>query len=285
MRFNIHHRLRYHYTSPVFFEPMVVRLRPRSDFAHWLLAFDLTVEPAPAGQAEVLDAHGNVVTWVWFNERHEHLNLDARSSVDTQLTNPFDYLIVDPDALSLPMAYDASLTPVLEPYRQRTCNEPAVTAWARRLSDESGHDTQEFVTAAMQSVHETCAMSDRDTGEPLSPGETIRLRQGACRDLAVLLIELCRSQSLASRFVSGYHLEEQVEGRRQLHAWAEVYLPGAGWRGYDPSYGMVVADRHVAVAAGRLPPDAAPTRGGFRGTGAASQLDFHIELHAGRAGM
>lgn len=119
MPLEIHHSLRYRYTPAVFIESTLVRLRPRCDFAHWLRAFDLTIDPAPAGRAETLDAHGNVVTWAWFTEQHEHLHIDARSSVELHLSNPFDYLIADPDALTLPIRYNDDVRPVLEPFERR----------------------------------------------------------------------------------------------------------------------------------------------------------------------
>ena len=90
-------------------------------------------------------------------------------------------------------------------------------------------------------------------------------RQGACRDFAVLFIDACRCVGLAARFVSGYQDAYRSMGKRDLHAWAEVYLPGAGWRGYDPTRGLAVADHHVAVAAAADPQNAAPVTATYRG--------------------
>jgi transglutaminase-like putative cysteine protease len=91
-------------------------------------------------------------------------------------------------------------------------------------------------------------------------------------------MDACRAAGLATRFVSGYQEGDPTRAERELHAWVEVYLPGAGWRGYDPTYGVPVADRHVAVAAGLTPRAAAPTSGTFRGTGTGSTLRTEIRM-------
>ncbi len=105
-------------------------------------------------------------------------------------------------------------------------------------------------------------------------------KEGSCRDLAVLFIETCRSVGIAARFVSGYHTVQPWQGARQLHAWAEIFLPGAGWRGYDPSQGLAVADQHIAIAAGATPQLAAPVTGSFRGNGVQSSFTAEIEIRA-----
>ncbi|MEE2871411.1 MAG: transglutaminase-like domain-containing protein [Candidatus Latescibacterota bacterium] len=87
-------------------------------------------------------------------------------------------------------------------------------------------------------------------GRPMAAAETLARVRGACRDLAVLFIVICRTLGLAARFVSGYRAGAQNQQERYMHAWAEVYLPGAGWRGWDPSLGLAVAGAHVAVAMG-----------------------------------
>src|SRR5690606_27947417 len=97
--------------------------------------------------------------------------------------------------------------------------------------------------------------------------------KGACRDLAMLFIDACRSQGLAARFVSGYAWQDAAQAEHDLHAWAEVYLPGGGWRGFDPSTGLATADHHIAVAACAVPDGAAPT------TGTIQSRDVTTDLH------
>jgi len=105
----------------------------------------------------------------------------------------------------------------------------------------------------------------------------LRAGRGSCRDLAVLFIEACRTLNIPSRFVSGYGVSLDETTDHELHAWAEVYLPGAGWRGFDPSIGLAITERHLAVAVGATPELAAPTSGAFRGE-AESWLETEIEI-------
>jgi transglutaminase-like putative cysteine protease len=94
-----------------------------------------------------------------------------------------------------------------------------------------------------------------------------------------LFIEACRSFGLAARFVSGYELQAARGEKADMHAWTEIYLPGGGWRGYDPSRGLATAERHIAVASGLTPKLAAPVTGAFRGNGVASRMEFDIAVH------
>ncbi len=118
----------------------------------------------------------------------------------------------------------------------------------------------------------------REHGAPRPGEDTLARKEGSCRDLTLLFIEACRSLGIAARFVSGYHAGAPDQGPRYLHAWAEVYLPGAGWRGYDPSHGLAVAQQHVAIAAAATPQLAAPVSGKVRGDDFTSSLEAQIDI-------
>jgi transglutaminase-like putative cysteine protease len=117
----------------------------------------------------------------------------------------------------------------------------------------------------------------RREGTPNAPEVTLATREGSCRDLAVLFCAACRAVGVTARFVSGYEREASLQENGELHAWAEVYFHGGGWRGYDPSRGLAVADSHVAVAAAADPLLAAPVTGVYRGP-AKSTLEFEIAM-------
>ncbi len=122
---------------------------------------------------------------------------------------------------------------------------------------ESPHILQTLV----QRLYKECSYTMREEGMPWEAGVTWRRKQGSCRDLTVLFMEVCRAMGLAARFVSGYEVGDEETSQWELHAWAEVYLPGAGWRGYDPTHGLAVGDRHIALAANPLPQYCAPVKG------------------------
>jgi transglutaminase-like putative cysteine protease len=121
-------------------------------------------------------------------------------------------------------------------------------------------------------IHQTFQYTRRDEPGVQTPAETLQKNSGSCRDFATLLQESCRCWGLAARFVSGYWQCEGTEaGGASTHAWAEVYLPGAGWKGFDPTGGLMTGSHHVAVAVARDPENAAPIRGSFVGPPSAFQ--------------
>jgi transglutaminase-like putative cysteine protease len=285
MRFQIAHASAYAFSRPVYLEPHTIRLRPRSDGSQRLTRFTLEIVPPPVGQTDCLDLEGNSVVQAWFSGLTDSLRITARSEVETLRENPFDFSLGDPSFDRLPMEYADELRAGLAPYRSRDHADDAVVRFASIVADETGRRPLPFLVALNRRIFQECRATTRDEGAPQPPGATLAARQGACRDLAVLFVEACRVLGFGARFVSGYHEGDPDQERRDLHAWAEVYLPGAGWRGYDPTLALTVADRHVAVAAGMRPERAAPIAGTFRGTGVSARLEADIQLRiAGKAG-
>ena len=277
MQFHIKHATRYRYTRPVFCEPMTIRLRPREDAAQRLLRYNLWIDPQPAGMSDYVDVDGHTATQVWFDQPATTLSIVVSSVVETLRTNPFDYLL-SPEGLTAPLRYNDTVRLALLPYLQQGEAEPEVVAAADRILKVCGGRLPAFLTELTLWLNAEFPRYVRLDGPPLEPVETLRQQSGTCRDLTQLFNAICRSVGLAARFVSGYHEREDSEGRRFLHAWSEVYLPGAGWRGYDPTAGLAVADRHVALAASASPVLAAPTCGTFRGNGAESSMDTQLVI-------
>jgi transglutaminase-like putative cysteine protease len=165
-----------------------------------------------------------------------------------------------------------------EPSAAAASNGP-VAEFAATIAAGVNGQILPFLSELSRRIHQEIDMPIREVGQPLPAEQTLREKRGACRDASVLFMECCRSQGIAARFVSGYQEGDNEAERRYMHAWAEVYLPGGGWRGYDPTHGLAIADRHIAVAASARPEMAAPTRGTFRGTGAASRMHTDLKIH------
>lgn len=279
MKITIDHTTTYAFAAPVFLDPHVIRLRPRSDAAVRLLEHELTIEPGPFVRAENLDVEGNVITQAWFEGTTTQLQVHSRATVDTLLTDPFRFLVAEPER-ALPYAYPTDFGQRLTQYRRQPGTAPTpVRALALETAEESKRDQSSYPVVLARKISQSFALEHRPEGNSRPPEETIDLRRGACRDLAVLFIECCRAMGLAARFVSGYAYTGET-GTNELHAWAEVYLRGGGWRGYDPSQGLAVADRHIAVAGAADPLDAAAVTGSFRGDGVEATLDATIKLTA-----
>ena len=280
MRIRVQHRTSYRYSGTVGLEPHVIRLRPRTDASIRLVDYALSIDPAPRIQADNLDPEGNVITHTWFDGSTDHLTITTRIVVDTLLTDPFRFLIAEPDR-ALPYAYAPDFARRLEQYRRPPDAAPRPV---RELALEAAHEskrnqaTYSRVLATM--IHERFTLEGRDDGDPQTPEVTIASGRGACRDLATLFVECCRTMGLAARFVSGYCYTGDTTHPADLHAWGEVFLRGGGWRGYDPSQGLAVADQHIVLAAAAEPPAAAPVTGTFRGDGITHTFDTQVHIRA-----
>ncbi len=276
MLYEITHHTRYHYSQPVFLEPFTVRLRPRSDAFQTLRSYRIAVTPAPSGITHCIGLCGNNTETIWFSGLHDDLRIDVGTLVETHYGDSFNFLITDPDALTLPLKYQPHLAFVLAHYLVRDSDDPLVAEFAQEMMRAANHETIRFLTMLAEQIPKRIEYLLREHGDPWTPMETLRQGQGSCRDFAVLFIDICRSAGIAARFVSGYCIDDMTAGG-DMHAWAEVYLPGAGWRGLDPSRGLTTSDEYIAVAAGQRPQDAAPTFGNFRGQ-AESSMDAGISI-------
>ncbi len=278
MYFEIRHVLKYRYSKPVFIEPLTVRLSPREDAYQKLEMFDVKIDPAPAGQSVVVDIDGQSAIQIWFNGFHEWLTVTVTSRVKVDREHPLNFVLPE-GAVSLPPNYEASLRHVMSPYLWlMSPNDPDVDALAQRITDETEGNTVNFLVGLCEEIHKTHKLIVREEDGPWPPARTLWEKQGACRDLSLLYMDACRRAGVACRFVSGYVAKPAPDGNRYLHAWVEVYLPGAGWRGFDPSTGQAVRSDYVALAGAAYPELAAPTSGYFRGTGATTRLDYELEI-------
>jgi transglutaminase-like putative cysteine protease len=278
MHFEIEHVTTYSFNRPVHLGPHILRLTPRCDGSQQLLEYSCEVSPRPSLQSSVLDAEGNVVTRLWFIGETPELRIASTFRLDTLQDNPYDYLLETP-ATSLPMPYNEREAPLLAAYRYPGAPPRRVISLAMQLARRTDRNTLAFLEGLKDMLHRDFEREIRPTGPPQSPEVTLERGRGACRDLAVLFITICRLEGIAARFVSGYQARAETEHpRRYLHAWPEVYLPGGGWRGFDPSHGSAVANAHVAVAAASNAADAAPIEGSFYGTDASSSLEYELGI-------
>jgi transglutaminase-like putative cysteine protease len=283
MLFRIRHRLDFHYERPVFLEPMVLRLTPRQDASQRLLSRQLRLEAPAAGLSAVLEPDGNGVEVAWFDHSRDALTIDLELVVETLRTNPFDWIVTDPGAASLPVRYTPREIRSLGPCLGGEI-PAAVREWAAELAAEVKGSSTAFLMHLADRIHHDFHHIGRLDGAPMEPEETLQSRCGACRDTAMLYVAACRSQGLAARFVSGYSMHHPPEvTEHELHAWAEVYVSGGGWRPYDPSLGLAVADGHVTLAAAPDHELAAPVSGSYRGTGVGSRMDYTVRVQAAQS--
>jgi transglutaminase-like putative cysteine protease len=270
---NVLHTTRYDYSAPVFLEPHILRLTPATDATQRLMSLRIDVTPSTTARSDNVDHEGNHVTHVWFEGETHLFGIEAETTVETLRANPFDYLWQGPDAL--PLEYPDEAAEALSPYR-RALENGAVRSLSEDVAQEVFGDPQAFPLGLAKAVHATCEQIIREEGDPRPAAETLQRGEGSCRDLALVFLEASRLQGYAARFVSGYIADEEND-RHELHAWVELYIPGGGWRGFDPTIGLAVADRHIVLARSSRPSQAAPLSGSFRGK-ATSRLTTDVRI-------
>jgi transglutaminase-like putative cysteine protease len=266
-RLQINHITEYRFPSPVSLLPHRLLLRPRENHNVRIESSMLDIFPAHTVQwkRDVLD---NSVAVVAIAQPTDLLRIASSVVIQHYDENPFDFR-VDDYALMHPFAYTQSDRVELDPFLQPVYpgDREAVIQWL----EDSGwrQPTQTFTLLDWINRGTAAGFSYqiREEQGVQSPGETLRRRSGSCRDFAALFAEACRYLGLASRFVSGYLFTwAGDDDNASTHAWAEVYLPGAGWKGFDPTSGEVTGDRHIAVAVARHPEAVPPVAGDYVGT-------------------
>lgn len=279
----VQHSTVYHYPCAVQLEPHTFRLRPRMTTTQRLLEFQLNILPTPGGTTESLDQDGNLALRAWFGAPTEVLSVQSNFQVELIRENPFDFLIRD-ESLNLSLHYPEPLNAALAPYRNQGHIGEQVSDYARSIATGAQWNTLAFLTNLSQQMFTAFRQMTRPEGPPWASFETLSRLEGSCRDLACLFCDCCRSVGIAARFVSGYECASARSAQPYMHAWAEVYLPGAGWRGYDPSRSLVVADTHVTVAAAADPALASPVAGAYFGgweSRMETSLRMQLQLGAG----
>jgi transglutaminase-like putative cysteine protease len=288
----IEHSTCYRYRRPVRFGPHRLLIRAIESHDVQIRASGLSISPAYRVRW-LHDVFGNSLAIADFSEPASRLEIHSTLTVEQFNTNPFDF-VLDPGALTLPFEYDPSERADVAPYREVACpaDREAVAVWTRPFLDGRGSaDTLEFFTALNQSVPHGFQYARREAPGVQTPATTLSKRRGSCRDFAQLLIEAARHMGVAARFVSGYLCRARGEetggvGSDATHAWAEIYLPGAGWKGFDPTTGMLAADLHVRTAVTRDPAQAIPVAGSFVGANTDFlRMDVTVNARAVTAGV
>jgi uncharacterized protein (DUF2126 family)/transglutaminase-like putative cysteine protease len=279
IKVGIEHRTSYTFDRPVEVHPHVVRLRPAPHSRTPIEAYSLDVEPAEHFINWQQDAFGNFLARLVFPEPARRLSITVGLIADMKVINPFDFFIED-FAENFPFSYPRDLREDLEPYLRPVDDAgegsgpgETVRAWVRSYTFTPGGRTIDFLVGLNHAVNAAVTYSVRMEPGVQTPGETLESGVGSCRDSAWLLVSILRQLGLAARFVSGYLVQlasdvKALDGPTgpaadftDLHAWTEVYIPGAGWIGLDATSGLFAGEGHIPLAATPHPFSAAPITG------------------------
>ncbi|MEY2497350.1 MAG: hypothetical protein QOD12_906 [Verrucomicrobiota bacterium] len=262
MKLGLRYQTTYRYEEPVGFSPHHVRLFPRSDRFSRVRRLDFGT--APKGTVRYSrDVFENTVASCFFPERSKELEFRLAVNLDLDEKDPFHF-ILGSGALELPFEYDPAIARLLEPYRARTTKDRLIVPGWEPPSGRKRRPTVKTLVELNKTLHECIGYERREEGAAMTPAETLRRGRGACRDVTVLLAEILRQMGLAARLTSGYLRESDAETRRaegSLHAWTEVFLPGAGWIGLDATNGVFCNHNFIGAAVGLTPADITPISG------------------------
>lgn len=280
MKLGLRYQTTYRYEEPVGFSPHDVRLFPRSDRFSRVRRLDFSTTPK-ATIRYWRDLFENTVASCYFPERSKELTFRLAINLDLDEKDPFHF-ILERRAVEMPFQYDQRTTALLAAYRQTRAKQPLQLPGWEPPTPGSPRGTVEALVDLNKRLHECIGYERREEGEALSPVETLRRGKGACRDVTVLLAEILRQMGLAARLTSGYLRESDSETKRaegSLHAWTEVFLPGAGWIGMDGTNGVLANHNFIAAAAGLTPADITPISGAYcHPTRVASEMTSKLEL-------
>ena len=276
-RYKILHRTYYNFSGPVRLEPHALRLRPREGHELRIESSSLKITPAATLRWH-RDAEDNSVAIATFDSTASQLLIESNVIIQQYNESPLDFLVAD-YATNYPFAYRPDDWVLLSPY-MNVAEDPAhglLAEWVANVWRPGERiQTYALLQRLCTRIHQTLAYQLREEPGVQAPAETLSRGSGSCRDSATLFMEAARLLGLAARFVSGYLcVPPSTANFGATHAWAEVFLPGAGWKGFDPTLGDIAGSSHIAVAVARLPESVPPVAGSFVGPPGAN-LDVGV---------
>jgi transglutaminase-like putative cysteine protease len=280
-RLRIIHTTEYHYSEPVRFGVHRVLMRPRE--GHDLRILQATAQASPLSTIEwVRDIHGNSIAMVTFLEPSDCLRIHSDLTVNLAEDRMRECAIATL-AMEYPFQYEADEQIDVFPFRIPSYPHDGsqLREWLRGVYEPGSRvNTLELLKRLNTAIHQTLAYKWREEYGVQLPCASLQLGTGSCRDYAVLMMEAARHLGFAARFVTGY-IQMEAGQHGATHAWTEIYLPGAGWRGFDPTNHKMAGPEHVAVAVTREQEKAAPISGSWEGpSGAFQRMEVIVRVEA-----
>ena len=280
MKIKYIHNLEYSYEESVQLGEHRLCIKPRSHGFQRLINFDLNISPNPKILYPLLAASGEEINRITFEGYTNNLSIKAVSEVET-LKHPDIFDGVKERDLTLPFCrsiINRDLQGALEGWMPNGQHDPSAVELAQEALAGSSNNALSFTYQLIEIIQDRVKYTKRHTGPAWPASRTLRERVGSCRDLAMLMVEACRSVGIPSRFVSGYHFEDPLQNEFDLHAWAELYIPGAGWRGFDPSGKGLIDERYLTLVSSSKSNLTAVITGNFRGrTNLKNNLSWEIK--------
>lgn len=276
MKFKIIHDTKYNFNSEVYLEPHQLRLKPKTTSFCALDSFELEIFPKPIGIKEQFDPENNIIHFAWFDLGTKSLDIKTTSVITLSEYNPFSFIIYPSQYLNIPFEYSEDLKLSLYGSLKKIDINQSLRDYVNKILEKS-NSTMDFIANLTKQIHQDFQLCYRHEGSPFEPDKTFELKNGSCRDIAWMQIHLLRNFGVAARFVSGYYYIEIENPSYELHAWVEVFIPGTGWIGFDPSHGMVTGNTHISLASSSDFNQAMTITGSVRGS-ASSELVTDLSI-------
>jgi transglutaminase-like putative cysteine protease len=283
MKLHVFHKTRYDYDNPVELNTHSIFLKPLQRSYLKVENYQMEIQPDPEGLVERFSIEGNPFYQTWFTGLANKLEVKTSFDVLIEPFNPFSFIIdlefvenINP-SLDKFFRYDSMEEILLFAYLLTEIDAPL-----RDFANEEFFKYQDnplgYLMALTAAIHSNWQHIIREEENLWSPESTYLKREGSCRDLSWMLIHMLRMQGLAARFVSGYAYNPNMEEGHELHAWVEVYLPGAGWIGIDPSLGLFADENYIPLACSSDAQNTLPVHGNYAGA-AKAKLTTLVEIH------
>lgn len=283
MKIQIHHRTSYLYAKKVTLGVHQLMMRPRE--GHALQLQECLIDISPAYRLRwIRDPYENNIGLVDFAGMATELLIDCKFVLSIGEGNPFDFVLA-PEAEQYPFFYEHELHSELLPLTRNIYirDVEQLRRWLEEFwSPGKTIGTLQFLLELNLHIYRSFQYQRRESRGVQTPAETLETKCGSCRDFATLFIEACRTLGIAARFVSGYLYSAEISGLMSMHGWSEVYLPGAGWIGFDPSWGVLADAHYIPAAVSRHSEHAPPIAGTYFGT-PKEFLKSEVELFVSRS--
>ncbi|WP_269613456.1 transglutaminase family protein [Prochlorococcus marinus] len=280
MKKKITHTLVYTYEIPVSLDEHLICLKPRSNGFQKLCNYELEIFPSSHSIFPMLSENGDDIFKVVFSGSTNSLTIKSKSEIETKV-HPDLFQLENNYDLSLPLKIESNNTLIgfIKGWFPNGQHDPAAIKIAQEALAGINNNVLDFLYQLIELIKDRVKYTPRHLGPAWTSGRTLSERVGSCRDLAILLMETCRCVGIPSRFVSGYQFMDQPPNKYELHAWTEVFIPGLGWRGFDPSGCGLINQNYVALASSSMSELVAPVRGTFVGPSKLkSELNWNIEI-------
>jgi transglutaminase-like putative cysteine protease len=280
MKYKIIHETTYLFNDDVFFEPHFLRFRPKQTPYIDVTSFSILLKSEPKGHSVIEDEEHNTIDFCWFENLTNSFTISVESHLQTKQYNPFNFIVHPESFNTIPFTYSVHQYQILYASLQKTTLPRELVDYANKILDSSVFNTISFVTNLTKQIHKDFIVEYREDGPPLAPVNTFEIGRGSCRDLSWMEINILRHYGIAARFVSGYFYFDMDEPTYELHAWIEIFIPGIGWLGFDPSHGILTGNTHFPVASSAIPENTMPVSGGVRGSATSKLLtDLTIQKY------